>query len=321
MNQTPLMAAARAGNVPLVEALLNKGARRDATDHLGRNAAHIALREAVEDEQFAQETLPALWTLLAPLSLDLRIGDRLVRLERHQAEYFLFQTIWSLIPIIPAEDLLVLGSTRETIEIAWEFLPEAVLPAFRKKMNYISGILARNEVQRDYAYNRHLFKRVSTGVYLLQPDLFLRDPGQDGQWQHWTIAHNLPFLEQHFPVRKEMLRRVVAIAQPTARVTASASAPTRSRKISKTPKVRSGGSSQQVLPKNPDKTTPKVSGKEALQNFIRIVNKLQSTTPPERAASKTRKTSAKATKMTAEKPTSTDSEQLPLFEERDETGE
>ncbi|MGC9217577.1 hypothetical protein, partial [Acidithiobacillus sp.] len=313
MNQTPLMAAARAGNVPLVEALLDKGARRDATDHLGRNASHMALREAIGDPQFAKEDLPALWTLLAPLSLDLRIGDRLVRLERHQAEYFLFQTIWSLIPGTPVRDLLVLGFTREVIEHAWVFLPEAVLPAFRKKGNYISGILARNEVQRDYAYNRHLFKRVSTGVYLLQPDLFLRDPGQDGQWQHWTMAHNLPFLEQHLPVRGGILRKVAVIAQPTARTIPTAATATQSRAAAKTRKVRGSGPSKQTSPKNSGETPPKVSGKEALQNFIRIVNKLQDAVPPAKAA--TRKAETKFTMTASGKTTATDPRQLPLLEE------
>jgi len=139
MNQTPLMAAARAGNIPLVEALLEKGASRDASDHLGRNAAHIALRQAFADPQFAQGPFPALWTLLAPLSLDLRIADRLVRLDRHQAEYFLFQTIWSLIPSAPVDDTLVLGFGRTTLERSWHNLPETVLPNHRKRGNYISG--------------------------------------------------------------------------------------------------------------------------------------------------------------------------------------
>ena len=68
-------------------------------------------------------------------------------------------------------------------------------------------------MQRDYAYNRHLFLRVASGVYFFQPDQFLRDPEQDGQWQHWTHAHNLPFLEQHFPIGKAVLNRVLTIAQ------------------------------------------------------------------------------------------------------------
>ncbi len=41
MNQTPLMAAAAAGNVALVEALLERGADRDATDQYGCNALHL----------------------------------------------------------------------------------------------------------------------------------------------------------------------------------------------------------------------------------------------------------------------------------------
>jgi ankyrin repeat protein len=37
MNQTPLMAAAAAGNIILAQALLDRGADRDATDHYGCN--------------------------------------------------------------------------------------------------------------------------------------------------------------------------------------------------------------------------------------------------------------------------------------------
>ena len=51
MNQTPLMAAAAAGNVALVEALLERGADRDAIDHYGCNALHLMLRGAFRDAQ------------------------------------------------------------------------------------------------------------------------------------------------------------------------------------------------------------------------------------------------------------------------------
>jgi len=50
----PADAAAAAGNVALVESLLERGANPEATDHLGRNALHWALLEAFRDARFAR---------------------------------------------------------------------------------------------------------------------------------------------------------------------------------------------------------------------------------------------------------------------------
>jgi hypothetical protein len=53
MNQTPLMAAAITGNVPLVEALLERGADSGQTDDYGCNALHWAMAEAFHDGKYA----------------------------------------------------------------------------------------------------------------------------------------------------------------------------------------------------------------------------------------------------------------------------
>ncbi len=69
MNQTPLMAAAAAGNVPLVEALLERGADRENVDHYGRNALHWAMLEAFRDPRFAAGPFAAFYELLRPPAL------------------------------------------------------------------------------------------------------------------------------------------------------------------------------------------------------------------------------------------------------------
>ena len=96
MNQTPLMAAAAAGNVALVEALLERGANSELADHLGRTALHWAMAEAFRDPAFAKGPFPALYDLIAPAAVDVKTDERLVRLDRHLSEYFLFRTLWTL---------------------------------------------------------------------------------------------------------------------------------------------------------------------------------------------------------------------------------
>lgn len=200
MNQTPLMAAAAAGNVPLTEALLERGADREKTDQYGYNALHWAMRKAFRLPEYARRNFGVLYELLAPASVDVSTGERMVRLDRHLSEYFLFQTLWVIFksrffrefrPHYGAVD------TRAILYV-WANLPANVVTPERNRRQYLSSVLARNEVSRDYAYNRALFQRLTQGWYQFNPALLVRssDPDNKQGWISVFRALNLPLIHE-----------------------------------------------------------------------------------------------------------------------------
>ncbi len=199
MNQTPLMAASASGNLALVDALLERGADRDATDQYGYNALHWAMREAFRDAKFARGPFPALYERLAPSGIDINTGERMVRLDRHLSEYFLFQTLWVLFKscFTHLQRRGLAAFETKSILDAWEDLPANVVRPERKKRQHLSNVLSRNEIERDYAYNRDLFMRVSQGWYQFNPKLSVRSGRGEGEsWQPIFEALNLPLINE-----------------------------------------------------------------------------------------------------------------------------
>jgi len=199
MNQTPLMATSAAGNIPLVEALLARGANLETTDQYGYNALHYAMSAAFHDAKFARGQFAALYELLAPPSIDINTGERLVRIDRHLSEYFLFQTLWVLFKSRFTHPIRSPNAAFETKAIleAWQNMPANVVYPERNKRQYLSSVLARNEVTRDYAYNRALFLRVAQGWYQFNPQLSVRRrQGEEEIWQPAFAALNLPLINE-----------------------------------------------------------------------------------------------------------------------------
>lgn len=197
MNQTPLMAAAAAGNIALVEALLDRGADREAVDHFGYNALHWAMHEAFRDAKFARGPFAALYELLAPASIDVNTGERMVRIDRHLSEYFLFQTLWVLFKsrFMEKQRRPYAAFDTQAILDVWQHLPPNAVKPERNKRQHLSGVLARNEVERDYAYNRALFVRVMQGWYQFNPRLSVRRNDKHAEaWMPVFQALNLPFI-------------------------------------------------------------------------------------------------------------------------------
>ena len=229
MNLTPLMAAAMVGNIALVEALIERGADREATDHFGWNALHWAMLEAFHDPKFAQGPFAALYDLLAPASIDINTGQRLVRIDRHLTEYFLLQTLWVLMRLGFTSGHMGFyehcAFRTDMVLDVWEDLPTSVLRAERNKRSHLSNVLSRNEVDRDYAYNRMLFKRVAHGHYQFNPALSVRRKVKgEESWVPVFEALNLRWLGQFILYQHErdfmvpdrglqLLDRYLALAQ------------------------------------------------------------------------------------------------------------
>ncbi len=185
-NFTPLMLAAEAGNLELARTIVERGADTELVDNGGRNALHLALARAAADSAYAERALPGLWSLLAPASLSLRLDERLVKIDAHRIEYVLFQLMYAL----QREHLCTpvgwrRGMRSRHLLAAAERLPASALGPDRRRREYLSGVLARNEAGGDYTYNRRLFLRLSHGYYVINPRIEVRR-GED-----FTPVHDL----------------------------------------------------------------------------------------------------------------------------------
>ena len=196
---TPLMMATRAGNLPLVDALLARGANPDLQDEFGHTAWMQALARALDDPSFAQAALGPLAQRLAPGFLDVQTDERLHRITLEQGEYWplSLMLVWlksgfgggSALrrvthPMLPP--LPVHGFTAEHLQTALAMLPESLWSAARRKRTYLNHVLARSELQSNYRPNRQLWLRRWQGMYLPNPWMRLRQ-GESWVWLHEAL--------------------------------------------------------------------------------------------------------------------------------------
>ena len=182
VGATPLMLAARAGNLPLAQALLAKGADPELRDEFGQSAWLHAVSRAMEESAFAATGLPALYDALAPAVLDVQTDGRLVRIEHHQGEYWVLtlmlaglKTQWSAC-VLRSHEVWKYGEGffAEQLHLVLERLPPHLWSDKRRKRSYVNQVLARGEVGSSYRPARQLFARARHGHYLPNPAMLMR---------------------------------------------------------------------------------------------------------------------------------------------------
>ncbi len=198
---TPLMLAARAGNVALVEALIDRGADPDADDEFGHTPWQQAISRAMEEPGFAKAALGPLFERIAPAMIDVQIDGRLVRIEHHQGEYWVLtlmmsglKTQWSrCFAKSQAAWKYDEGFFAEQLHQVLESLPVHLWKPQRRKRSYINQVLARAEVDSGYKPARKLWARTRNGHYLPNPAMLLRE-GEG--WRPVYEALNLDWVDE-----------------------------------------------------------------------------------------------------------------------------
>jgi len=183
-NLTPLMVASLLGNVSLVEALIERGANTESINRAGLNPLRLALFSAIHNSKYRQKKLNSIYSLLEPDCIDIQVDGRMIRIDQQRMEFFLL----NLMIVMYYTHLAQKQCSSPRITTAFEsgdfvdilkHFPENVLPENRKKRQYISSILSKNEVDREDRYNRKIFKRLQRGHYVLNPQMSVRI---DGVW-------------------------------------------------------------------------------------------------------------------------------------------
>jgi hypothetical protein len=166
-GMTPLMMSAKTGDVTLTEQLLERGARIDAVDALGRMPVHFALRRAFAEPVFARDRLGPLFALLCPTAVEIEVDARRLRLAKNQGEFLLLLFLVARFHELYRHPRRPRGFTALMVsDEALAHFPRSVVPDERRRRTYWNGVLARAEVDSSYRPARKLWRRERVGHYV-----------------------------------------------------------------------------------------------------------------------------------------------------------
>jgi hypothetical protein len=137
---------------------------------------------AIEEPAFAKNSLAGVFERLAPAVIDVQVDGRLIRIERHQGEYWVLtlmlaglKTQWSYCTVRAAPPWKFgEGYFAEQLHQVLEGLAPRLWKEKRRKRSYVNQVLARAEVDSGYKPARKLWARTRNGHYLPNPGMLLR---------------------------------------------------------------------------------------------------------------------------------------------------
>lgn len=173
-GMTGLMLGLHYGNPEVVFYFINRGANMKLSSSDEMNAAQILLRSYyLHEMKKVQQAMDAggfkkLYDRVKQPAIRLQIEDRIIKLNNQSMGSLLLQYM------VAIQKERIAGQkdfSMENFMQVIDLLPEGVLPEYRRKRQYINSILANNEIDRDFVYNKKLFKRTGRGWYKVNPEL------------------------------------------------------------------------------------------------------------------------------------------------------
>lgn len=194
LGDTPMTIAARLMLPGLAKALLAQGADAEIPSSFGFTPLRVLLANIINYELMSakhHERVERLYELIAPSSLRVKIGDRLVKLDRSKSEFIVVQMLLVISTILIFKykpgHALVTWTAQDLSKLLGKCM-DGIVPVYRKRHDYLSGLLIRNEINSKAPYNKQLFHRVFRGEYMLNPML---DIEVQGVWMPWYRANKL----------------------------------------------------------------------------------------------------------------------------------
>ena len=188
-STTGLMLALYYGNREITDLLLGEKANCGRMTSDGRTTQQFLLKSfwnhVIRKDAFSAGAtyLTDYWYVIRPTSMTVQTSFQRFVLGGHSMAYFLLvcmqaasEETASNVVFTPAEGnpgtekKLAAFNTQVFLRL-FQYLPDEILPPYRKKRAYISSILALNEVDKDSPYSKHVFQRVGHGWYTINPDL------------------------------------------------------------------------------------------------------------------------------------------------------